>query len=122
MSGVRYSRKMDGERRLDTLTTIGENAFFDCKSLVTVTLGSSLKTISMHAFYQSKQLEKITIPAGVTSIGVWAFHNCFELGHIKYEGTVAELSAAVKTNYLGDYIPNYVTCSDGSFKLPPRPF
>lgn len=106
----------------DTLTTIGENAFFDCKSLVTVTLGSSLKKINLYAFYGCESLKRIDLPATVTHIGTWAFHNCFDMHTITFGGTVAEITAAVGGRYLGDHIPSGIDCSDGDFRLPSRPF
>ena len=63
----------------DSVTTIGEGAFFDCKSLTSVTIGNSVTTIGGKAFAGCKSLTSVTIPDSVTTIGNYAFYNCISL-------------------------------------------
>ena len=57
----------------NTVTTIGNNAFQDCRGLVGITIPNSVTTIGSHAFYYCIGLLGITIPNSVTSIGNYAF-------------------------------------------------
>ena len=72
----------------DSITEIGQNTFYACSALTTVTIGenSLLTTIGNNAFSGATSLTSIYIPQGVISIGSSAFNNCGGLNTI----TVAE--------------------------------
>ena len=57
------------------VTTIGQNAFFGCESLKSVTLPESLTSFD-GAFSNCTALSQINIPSGITSIGDSTFNNC----------------------------------------------
>ena len=57
----------------NSVTTIGECAFFYCTGLTSVTIPNSVTTIDNHAFGDCSSLTSITIGSGVTSIGKSAF-------------------------------------------------
>lgn len=57
------------------VTTIGEQAFYNCSKLTTVTLPNTLITIGREAFAVNHYLTSITIPNSVTTIGVRAFQS-----------------------------------------------
>ena len=59
-------------------TTIGNQAFYNCKSLTSVTIPNSVTTISGDAFCNTS-LISVTIPDSVTSIGNNAFRECSRL-------------------------------------------
>ena len=63
------------------VTSIGDSAFYFCRSLTTVTFGenSRLTSIGNQAFYYCTSLTEIVIPEGVTSMGFWAFRDCSSL-------------------------------------------
>lgn len=63
----------------DSVTTIGENAFNGCTSLISLTLGHSVSTIENKAFYNCYSLKSLNIPKSVTRIGDEAFYLCEEL-------------------------------------------
>ncbi len=65
----------------DSVTSIGNLAFYECSNLTTVTIGenSQLTTIGGSAFSGCSSLISITIPSSVTSIGGSAFEDCSSL-------------------------------------------
>ena len=58
-----------------SVTSIGANAFPDCKGLISITIPDGVTSIGENAFYNCTGLTNITIPDSVTSIGEWAFDN-----------------------------------------------
>ena len=63
----------------DGVTSIGESAFLKCSSLTSVTLGNGLTSIGNNAFSGCSGLTSIIIPDGVTSIGEGTFYDCLGL-------------------------------------------
>ena len=61
------------------VTSIGSEAFQYCRSLTEITLPSTLTSIGYRAFESCSNLTEITIPEGVTSIGAGAFSSCSSL-------------------------------------------
>jgi hypothetical protein len=59
-----------------TLTAIGDDAFFGCFGLTSVTIPSGVTSIGEWAFSFCDGLTGITIPNGVASIGDDAFYGC----------------------------------------------
>jgi hypothetical protein len=62
----------------NSVTSIGNFAFYDCSSLTSITIPSNVTSIGVDAFACSG-LTSVTIPNSVTSIGGRAFGNCDEL-------------------------------------------
>ena len=61
------------------VTSIGDFAFSDCKSLSDVTIGNHVTSIGSSAFCSCKSLEEIILPSSVLSIGDYAFAYCTSL-------------------------------------------
>ena len=66
----------------DSVTSIGDRAFYKCSSLTSIIIPDSVTSIGDHAFYNCSSLTSITIPDSVTSIGDHAFYNCSSLTNI----------------------------------------
>ncbi|MBQ3151470.1 MAG: leucine-rich repeat protein, partial [Clostridia bacterium] len=74
----------------DSVTSIGDGAFAWCDSLTSVTIGNSVTSIGSSAFYYCYSLTSMTIPDSVTSIGNSAFYGCTNLTDVYYQGTEAQ--------------------------------
>ena len=60
----------------ESVTSIGEGAFFGCTGLKSITIPESVTSIGDYAFIDCSNLTSITIPESVTSIGEGAFWSC----------------------------------------------
>ena len=75
-------KNVEGELRIpDTVTSIGNHAFYYCTGLTSVTIGDGVTSIGNYAF-SGCGLTSITIPDSVTSIGDNAFSGCSKLQDI----------------------------------------
>ncbi|MBQ4585883.1 MAG: leucine-rich repeat protein, partial [Clostridia bacterium] len=64
------------------VTVIGDDVFFGCTGLTSVTIPNSVTTIGSSAFSGCTGLTSIEIPNSVTTIGDAAFYNCTSLASI----------------------------------------
>lgn len=64
------------------VTTIGEQAFYNLSSIVSVTIPASIVKIDAYAFARCTELTTITLPAGTLEIGEGAFVECTKLESI----------------------------------------
>ena len=69
-----------------SVTSIGERAFFDCRSLQSVTIPNSVTSIGESAFSHCDNLQSVTIPNSVTTIGGYAFLDCKNLQSVTING------------------------------------
>ena len=60
----------------EKVTSIGDNAFYGCTGITSFTIGNNVTSIGQLAFYGCTGLTFITIPDKVTSIGAHAFRDC----------------------------------------------
>jgi hypothetical protein len=77
----------------DIVTIIGYDAFLNCTSLTSMTIGNGVTSIGDAAFLSCTSLTSITIPDGVTSIGNGAFENCTKLTDITFQGPAPTVDA-----------------------------
>lgn len=65
------------------VTSIGERAFSQCRTLTTIILPTSVNNIGLQAFMFCEELTEISIPENVTTIGEGAFHFCQALTSVE---------------------------------------
>ena len=82
----------------DTVTEIGEYAFYEWKNLEKVIMSSNITSIGGDAFGGCNNLTNITIPEGVTSIGGSAFISCGSLTNITIPNSVINIGSAAFNN------------------------
>ena len=75
----------------DSVTSVGNGAFFGCSGLTSVAIPDSVTSIEMHAFQFCKGLTSVTIPNGVTSIGQDTFANCSGLTSVAIPVSVTSI-------------------------------
>lgn len=99
------------------LTEIGRNAFYNCPTLVSVTLPNSVIRIGKYAFSNCESLNSITLSNNLKDIGDEAFESCSSLFEIKLPSTLTSIGAlafsqsGVKSINIG---PNVTNIGGGS--------
>ncbi len=66
----------------DSITTIGNSAFYKCSNLKEIVIPDSVKIIEKSAFSDCVSLANITIGSNVQKIRSFAFHNCKSLTNL----------------------------------------
>ena len=85
-----YAKKLTIPNMLNgkKVTSIGDDAFFICTFLLSVTIPNSVTSIGDSAFSSCTSLTSVTIPDSVTSIGNIAFSFCTSLTSITIPDSV----------------------------------
>lgn len=76
----------------DSVGSIGESAFRNCKDLASLTIGSGVASIGTYCFNGCTALTSVTIPGNVKSLANYAFNNCTALATIVLEEGVETTS------------------------------
>jgi len=103
-NGITYSVTSIGESAFNhsklttitipnTITSIGDEAFYGCSSLTSITIPNSVTSIGIDAFLECESLTSVTIGNSVTTIGKWAFVSCFSLTSITIPNSVTSIGA-----------------------------
>ncbi len=75
----------------DKVTVIGQNAFSGCECLKSIVLPKEITEICDYTFSSCKSLQRIIIPGKITMIGRHAFAGCSVLETVEIEEGVAEI-------------------------------
>jgi hypothetical protein len=76
------------------VTSVPSSAFFNCDSLVSITLPLGVTSIANHAFWSCGALASVTLPSGVTSISSSAFESCDSLASITLPSGLTSIGAS----------------------------
>ncbi len=96
----------------NSVTSIGENAFYICTGLTSVTIPNSVTSIGENAFYICTGLTSVTIPNSVTEIDYSAFSGCIGLTSVTIPNSVTKIGSYAFSDCIGltsVTIPNSVT-------------
>ena len=75
----------------NTVTSIGDYAFINCRSLTSMTIPETVTSIGNSAFSSCLNLTSVAIPKSVTSIGNWAFYGCHSLTSVTIPESVTSI-------------------------------
>ena len=78
----------------NSVTSIGNNAFYQCSGLTSVTIPNSVTKIGSLAFSGCSSLISVTIPNSVTTIGERAFIRCTSLTSVTIPNSVTSIGRA----------------------------
>lgn len=105
---------------LDEYTMIADRAFYECASLISVTIPNSITRIGYGAFSNCTSLTFVTIPNSITSIEVGTFRGCSSLTSTAIPNSITRIGygAFYKCSSLTSVvIPNSVTSIEaGTFR------
>lgn len=79
----------------DSVETIGNGAFYDCRDLERITLPSALQTLSPVTFYNCTALSEVTFPASLKTIESSAFSGCRNLSEVKLPTSLKTIQSYV---------------------------
>ena len=85
----------------NSVTSIGESAFYNCSSITSVTIPNSVTSIGERAFYECTSLTSVTIGNSVTSIGYQAFAFCTGLTSVTIGNSVTSIGDHAFTDCSG---------------------
>jgi len=83
----------------DSVTSIGERAFWGCKGLTSIDLPNGLTSIGEEAFNLCTGLTSINIPEGVTRIEKSMFGSCTGLTHVELPDSITYIGVQAFTDY-----------------------
>ena len=83
--------KSDSYEIPDSVTSIGDMAFYGCHNLTNIIIPDSITSIGNWAFKNCSSLTNITIPNSVTSIGERAFSECANFTNITIPDSVTSI-------------------------------
>jgi len=96
----------------DSVTSIGDYAFYHCSGLTNVTIGNSVTSIGFAAFDECLGLTSVAIPNSVTNLGGYAFAHCTSLAGVTLSTNIVIINSrtfAWCDSLTNVTIPNSVT-------------
>ena len=97
----------------DSITQIGEYAFYGLNNVESIELGESVEVIGESAFEECFALENVDIPASLKTIGDYAFSSCEKLVSVRFGESVeyiGECAFYECTSLESAELPESLTC------------
>ena len=79
----------------DSVETIGNGAFYECRDLERIALPSALQTLSSVTFYNCTALSEVTFPASLKTIESSAFSGCRNLSEVELPASLTTIESSV---------------------------
>ena len=73
---------------LNTVTTIGRNAFIGNDLITAVTIPNSVTFIDIQNFYRCNSITSITLPSSIANLDTYIFYECANLSSVTFMGTI----------------------------------
>ena len=103
----------------NSVTSIGDYAFYLCSSLTSITIGNSVTSIGKSAFQSCSGLTSVAIPNSVTSIGQGAFSGCSGLTSIEIPNSVTYIG---QQTFWNCDIPEVISRIENPFNIETNTF
>ena len=91
VTSIKIPSNVESNGQTYTVTSIGNSAFSECRSLTSVDIPDSVTSIGDFAFYYCTGLTSVDIPGSVTSIGGYAFGGCSSLTEVTIPDSVTSI-------------------------------
>ncbi|MBO5077889.1 MAG: leucine-rich repeat protein [Clostridia bacterium] len=75
----------------DSVTAIGNHAFSSCESLKSISMTDNIKTIGFQAFSECVSLKSVEIPNGISEIMLGTFYSCRSLESVTIPASVTQI-------------------------------
>jgi len=82
----------------ESVEIIGDDVFYECIGLISVTIPTGVKSIGSCAFWSCSSLTSVIIPNGVTAIYMRAFENCENLTSVFLPASINFIESSVFGN------------------------
>ncbi len=102
----------------NSVTSIGDYAFYYCNGLTSVTIPNSVTSIGNSAFYGCNGLTSVTIPSSVTSISGSAFCYCSSLASLSVEAGNTKYDSRGDCNAIIETETNTLICGTKNTVIP----
>ena len=85
----KYNDGINGEH---PVTNIGDSAFYECRSLMSITIPNSVTSIGGSAFNRCENLTSIILPNSINNIGWYLFERCINLTSVTLSDSITRVS------------------------------